>query len=99
MDIGEKFTALENIIFQYACTQFDLNQIPPSEARIVMKCVYSRFQELCLNSDLMNRVSIQQPQGISKSVPQSGTTEELKERFNAHNRNQNSGEEGKDDNS
>jgi len=99
MDIGEKFTALENIIFQYACTQFDLNKIPVSEARIVMKCVYSRFQELCLNADLMNRVSIQQPQGTKISVQQSGTTEELKERFNAHNRPHNPGEEGKDDNS
>lgn len=77
MDIGEKFTALENIIYQYACTQFELNQIPPSEARIVMKCVYSRFQELCLNNDLMSRVSIQQAQDTGGSVKRSGTTEEF----------------------
>lgn len=81
MDTGEKFTVLENIIYQYACTQFELNQIAPSEARIVMKCVYSRFQELCLNNDLMNRVSIQQAGAPSKEVKKTGTPEELMEDF------------------
>ena len=104
MDIGEKFTALENIIYHYACTQFELNQIPPSEARIVMKCVYSRFQELYLNNDLMNRISVQQAGAPSKEVKRTGTPEELMEDFKKTGFHPDGGspglgEEGKDDNS
>lgn len=104
MNTGEKFIALENIIYQYACTQFNLNQIPPSEARVVMKCVYSRFQELCLDNDLMSRISIQQPQNTGDSVKQTGTTEEFIEALNKSGFHPDtvthiSGEEGNNDNS
>lgn len=104
MDTGEKMTVLENLIYQYACTQFELNQIPPSEARIVMKCVYSRFQELSLNNDLMSRVSIQQAGAPSKEVKRTGTPEELMEDFKKTGfypagKEPDLGEEDKDDNS
>ena len=77
MNIGEKFTALENMIYNYACTQFNLNQIPPSEARIIMKCVYGRVLEHSIDSDVMTRVSIQQVDNSPKIVEKSGTLDEL----------------------
>jgi len=77
MNIGEKFTALENMIYNYACTQFNLNQIPPCEARIVMKCVYSRVLEHSIDSDVMTRVSIQQVDSSPKIVEKSGTLEDF----------------------
>lgn len=82
MDIGEKFTALENLIYQYACTQFELNKIPPTQALVIMKCVNSRFQEIALNTDLMNRISIQQTDAnLNKGEKRTGTAEELMEDF------------------
>lgn len=82
MDIGEKFTALENLIYQYACTQFELNNIPPTQALVVMKCVNSRFQEIALNTDLMNRISIQQAETLNKDEKHTGTAEDLIKAFN-----------------
>ena len=103
MDIGEKFTALENMIYNYACTQFDLNQIPPSQARIIMKCVYSRVQERCIDNDVMTHVSIQQVDNGPQTTEKSGTIEDFmkdyeKAGFTPDTGEPKPGEENKDDN-
>lgn len=58
MENGEKLIALENLIYQDAYNRFLFNGVSPTEAMIVMKNVYGTFQETCLNTMLMNRVTV-----------------------------------------
>lgn len=93
MDIGEKLTVLENLICNFATTQFELNEVPPTQARLVMGCVYNRFQEHCLNSVLMGRVTIQQAGGAAGEQEHTGTVEDLKRDFEKTGFHPNGGKE------
>lgn len=81
MNIGEKIIIIEELIYRFANTQFQLNNIDPTNAHIIMECVNARFEKTCLNNLLMERVSIQEtgsPPDIEKTT---GTPEELFEAF------------------
>lgn len=81
MDIGEKLIVLENLIYNFATTQFALNEATPTQAKIVLEGVYSKFQEQCLNHILMSRVTLQQAGEAAKGVERTGTVEDLMEDF------------------
>ena len=83
---------MENLICNFATTQFELNEVPPTQARLVMSCVYSRFQELCLNSVLMGRVTIQQAEA-AREQEHTGTVEDLKRDFEKTGFHPNTGKE------
>lgn len=79
MELGEKMLVIENLIYQFASTQFQLNGIDPIQAHFVMECVCSKFQKTCLNTILMERVSIQETGNPSADTKHTGTPEELSE--------------------
>ena len=58
MKNGEKLIALENVIYQTAKSQFAVNRVSAVEARMVMKAVCERFSELCLETFVLERVSM-----------------------------------------
>ena len=56
MNNGEKLIALESIITEFAKSQLAANEVPPGIAYLVMKSVYSNFQEFCIESTVMGMV-------------------------------------------
>ena len=52
MDIGEKFTEIENRIYDFAVTQLASEGVPPSLGRAVIETVYRRFCESAYNAAL-----------------------------------------------
>lgn len=59
MDLGEQLTALENHIYVFAKTQFEINNIPPTIGRIIMEGVYGKFQEQAIAQMIANQVSVE----------------------------------------
>lgn len=59
MDIGEMLIALENHIYMFAKGQFEINRIPPTTARIIMECVYSKFQEQAIAQMIANQTVVE----------------------------------------
>lgn len=62
MDADEKNIALESIITEYAIKQMNLNDVSPIDAYFIMKGVFGRFQEICMNSIIMSRVHAPGPE-------------------------------------
>lgn len=80
---GDKMTALEQVIYLSAKSQFAVNQVSPAEARLIMKAVSERFSEACLEQFVMERVSMK-PQESSepqKTETRTGSAEELMQDF------------------
>lgn len=79
MKNGEKLMALENVIYQTAKSQFAVNRVSAVEARMVMKAVCERFSELCLETFVLERVSMrpQENQEQQNAEVHTGTPEEL----------------------
>ena len=59
MDFGEQLTALENHIYMFATTQFEINNIPPTMGRLIMESVYSKFQDQAIAQMIANQVSVE----------------------------------------
>ena len=59
MDLGEQLTALENHIYVFAKTQFEINSIPPTTGRLIMESVYSKFQDQAIAQMIANQVSVE----------------------------------------
>lgn len=59
MDFGEQLTALENHIYMFAKTQFELNGIPPTVGRMIMEGVYCKFQDQAIAQIIANQVSVE----------------------------------------
>lgn len=56
MDIGEKFTEIENKIYDYAVSLLTKECVPPSLGRAVIETVYRRLYESAYNVAL-SRIS------------------------------------------
>lgn len=87
MQNGEKLTALESIIFNFAQSQFSANNVSPLEARLIMEAVDGKFQKIGLESVLMGMVHIGEPdEKADKAVSgrnekHTGTPEDLVDAF------------------
>lgn len=62
MQNNEKMLALESIIYEFAKGQFVNNEVPPAEAHIIMKNVFSEFQSMCIESIVMSRIQMSNPE-------------------------------------
>lgn len=74
MDMGELLTALENHIFQFACKQFDINEVPITLQRMIMEAVYSKFQAKAIEQMIMNQIRVEGDEPEEKRVTQSETS-------------------------
>lgn len=61
MDYGNKLTAIESMVTQYALAQMQANNIPPELALLIMKGVYSQFQEVYINNLVLSMVQEKEP--------------------------------------
>ena len=82
MDLGEQITALETHIFAFAKKQFEINNVPPTLARIIIEAVYSKFQEKAIEQMIVNQIKVEDSElEDNKKVTQS--EESIQETVNA----------------
>lgn len=54
----EKAMAIASLIDKFATSQFQLNQVTPEMAYIIMKFVTEDYAYKCIQSSILNRVNI-----------------------------------------
>lgn len=59
MDFGEQLIALENHIYLFAKMQFEANHIPPTLGKMIMECVYSKFQDQAIAQMIANQTTVE----------------------------------------
>lgn len=65
----ERITALESLIYAYCRRQFQVNDVPPDEARIVMECVLSKFRWNCIDAATLGKMLGDQQGKSGKEMP------------------------------
>lgn len=93
MNIGEQLTALENHIYLFAKTQFEVNDIPPTVGKMIMECVYSKFQEQAIAQMIANQTIVEKPENPITETKTGSVIELMKEFYGAGKKEDNVGTE------